>query len=79
MCKAVFRLMGRDYEAAVMSAGFCGFMLGTAANAMASMTVLRDKFGQAPRAFLIVPLVGVSLIDFVNALMVNGLAGLLHR
>lgn len=78
MCKAVFRLMGRDYEAAVMSAGFCGFMLGTAANAMASMTVLRDKFGAAPRAFLIVPLVGVSLIDFFNALMVNLLAAWLR-
>ncbi|HYE04244.1 MAG TPA: sodium/glutamate symporter [Planctomycetota bacterium] len=74
MCRLVFRVMGRDYEAAVMSGGFCGFMLGTAANAMACMTVLRDKYGAAPRAFIVVPLVGVSLIDFFNALMITHLA-----
>jgi ESS family glutamate:Na+ symporter len=74
MCFAVFRLMGRDYEAAVMSGGFCGFMLGTTANAMACMTVLRDKYGPAPRAFIVVPLVGASLIDFTNAAIVNTMA-----
>ena len=74
MCLAVFRLMGRDYEAAVMSGGFCGFMLGTTANAMACMSVLRDKYGPAPRAFIVVPLVGASLIDFTNAAIVNTMA-----
>jgi glutamate:Na+ symporter, ESS family len=74
MCFAVFRLMGRDYEAAVMSGGFCGFMLGTTANAMACMSVLRDKYGPAPRAFIVVPLVGASLIDFTNAAIVNTMA-----
>ncbi len=74
MCRVVFRLMGRDYESAVMAGGFCGFMLGTAANAMACMAVLRDKYGAAPRAFIVVPLVGVSLIDFINALMITNLA-----
>jgi glutamate:Na+ symporter, ESS family len=74
MCFGVFRLMGRDYEAAVMSGGFCGFMLGTTANAMACMTVLRDKYGPAPRAFIVVPLVGASLIDFTNATIINMMA-----
>ena len=74
MCFAVFRIMGRDYEAAVMSGGFCGFMLGTTANAMACMSVLRDKYGPSPRAFIVVPLVGASLIDFTNAAIVNTMA-----
>jgi ESS family glutamate:Na+ symporter len=71
MCYGVYRAMGRDYEAAVMSGGFCGFMLGTTANAMACMSVLTEKYGPAPRAFIVVPLVGASLIDFSNALVIN--------
>jgi ESS family glutamate:Na+ symporter len=67
----VFRLMGRDYESAVMSSGFCGFMLGTTANAMANMKVLVDKYGRAPRAFLVVPMVGAFFIDFTNALLIT--------
>jgi len=66
-----FFAMGRDYEAAVISAGFCGFMLGTTANAMACMDVLAQKHGPAPRAFLVVPLVGAFLIDFTNALLIT--------
>ena len=49
-CWPVFRLMGRDYDAAVMSGGFVGFMLGTTANAMAVMRTLVERFGSAPRA-----------------------------
>jgi ESS family glutamate:Na+ symporter len=67
LCQGVFYAMGKDYEAAVMSGGFCGFMLGTTANAMACMTVLSQKHGPAPRAFMVVPLVGAFLIDFTNA------------
>jgi ESS family glutamate:Na+ symporter len=67
----VFRLLGKDYEAAVMSGGFFGFMLGTTANAMANMKALVDKFGRAPRAFLVVPMVGAFFIDFTNALIVT--------
>lgn len=74
MCIGVFWLMGRDYESAVMSGGFCGFMLGTTANAMACMTVLREKYGPAPRAFIVVPLVGASLIDFTNAAIITQMA-----
>ena len=67
----VFRVMGRDYQAAVMAGGFCGFMLGTTANAVACMDTLARKFGPAPRAFIVVPLVGAFLIDFTNALVIT--------
>ncbi len=65
------RLMGRDYDSAVMSGGFCGFMLGTSANAMANMGALVERYGPAPKAFLVVPLVGAFFIDFANALLIT--------
>jgi len=68
----VFRLMGRDYDAAVMGGGFIGFMLGTTANAMAVMRTLVERYGAAPRAFLVAPLVGAFFIDFSNALIITG-------
>jgi len=72
LCIAVVpRVMGRDYEAAVMASGFCGFMLGTTANAMANMGALVERYGPAPKAFLVVPLVGAFFIDFVNALLIT--------
>ncbi len=67
----MFGLMGRDYESAVISTGFLGFMLGTTANSMANMKVLADKYGPAPKAFLIVPIVGAFFIDFTNALIIT--------
>ena len=68
----VFRAMGRDYDAAVMGGGFIGFMLGTTANAMAVMRTLVERYGAAPRAFLVAPLVGAFFIDFSNALIITG-------
>ena len=65
------RVMGRDYDAAVMSSGFCGFMLGTTANAVANMGALVERYGPAPKAYLVVPLVGAFGIDFVNALLIT--------
>jgi ESS family glutamate:Na+ symporter len=67
----VFRLMGRNYESAVMSGGFIGFMLGTTANAMAVMRALVERYGPAPRAFLVAPIVGAFFIDFTNALIIT--------
>ena len=67
----VWRLMGRDYEAAVMASGFIGFMLGTTANAMANMKALVERYGPAPKAFLVVPMVGAFFIDFTNALIIT--------
>lgn len=68
---ASFRLMGKDYDAAVMASGFVGFVLGTTANAVANMRALVARFGPAPRAFLVVPLVGAFFIDFTNALIIT--------
>lgn len=68
---ASFWLMGRDYDAAVMASGFVGFVLGTTANAVANMRALVGRFGPAPRAFLVVPLVGAFFIDFTNAVIIT--------
>jgi ESS family glutamate:Na+ symporter len=65
------RLMGRDYDAAVMAGGFTGFMLGTTANAMAVMRTVTDRYGPAPRAYLVAPLVGAFFIDFTNAVIIT--------
>lgn len=70
-CWPLLQLMGRDYEAAVMAGGFTGFMLGTTANAMAVMGSLTERFGPAPRAFLVAPIVGAFLMDFTNALVIT--------
>ncbi len=70
-CWPTFRLMGADYDAAVMSGGLCGFMLGTTANAMANMEALVDRYGPAPRAFLVVPMIGAFFIDFINAFLIT--------
>ena len=67
----MFRLMGRDYDSAVMGGGFIGFMMGTTANAMAVMKSLVERYGRAPRAFLVVPMVGAFFIDFTNALIIT--------
>jgi ESS family glutamate:Na+ symporter len=66
-----FRLMGRDYDSAVMASGFIGFALGTTANAVVNMRALVTKYGPAPRAFLVVPLVGAFFIDFANAIIIT--------
>jgi len=71
VCWPTYRMMGRDYDAAVMGAGLCGFMLGTTANAMANMEALVDRYGPAPRAFLVVPMVGAFFIDFINAVLIT--------
>ena len=67
----VFRLMGRDYDAAVMSGGFVGFMLGTTANAMANMEAVVARYGPSPKAFLVVPMVGAFFVDFTNAIIIT--------
>ena len=67
-----FRVMGRDYDAAVMAAGHSGFGLGATPNAVANMKSVVERFGAAPRAFLVVPMVGAFFIDFTNALIITG-------
>ncbi|PTQ90148.1 sodium/glutamate symporter [Agitococcus lubricus] len=67
----VFRYMGKDYEAAVTATGFYGFMMGTTANAMANMEAFVRRYSPAPRAYLVVPIVGAFFIDFANTFIVQ--------
>lgn len=67
-----FRVMGRDYDSAVMATGLIGFALGTTANALTNMRSLVERYGPSPRAFLVVPLVGAYFIDFINAAIITG-------
>lgn len=66
-----FRLMGRDYDAAVMASGHCGFGMGATPTAVANMKSLVERFGDAPRAFLVLPMVGAFFIDFSNAVIIT--------
>jgi glutamate:Na+ symporter, ESS family len=67
----VFRLMGKDYEASVISAGFGGITLGSTATAIVNMTAVTKQYGAAHRAFLLVPLVCGFFIDVLNALAIK--------
>lgn len=66
----VFRVMGRDYDAAVMSAGYIGFAMGATSNAMANMQVITKKYGPSPTAYFAIPMVGSLFIDFFNAALI---------
>lgn len=72
----VFRMMGKDYEASVISAGFGGITLGSTATAIVNMSAVAKQYGAAHRAFIIVPLVAGFFIDLVNALVINFFVGL---
>ena len=67
----VFRLLGKNYDAAVMSAGYAGLALGATPTAVANMTAVVEKHGASPQAFLVIPLVGAFFIDIANAIVVN--------
>ncbi|AVP36398.1 sodium/glutamate symporter [Staphylococcus felis] len=62
----VFRLLGKDYDAAVMIGGFIGHGLGATPNAMANLDTITKKFGNSPRAYLVVPIVGAFLVDLLG-------------
>jgi ESS family glutamate:Na+ symporter len=66
-----FRAMGRNYDAAVLAAGHCGFGLGATPTAIANMQAITDRFGPSHLAFLIVPMVGAFFIDIVNAIVIK--------
>ncbi|BAU75602.1 sodium/glutamate symporter [Metapseudomonas furukawaii] len=72
----VFRFTGRDYESVVLSAAFCGFSTGATATAIANMQAIARKYGPAPEAFIVAPLVGAFLIDLLNALVLTGFLSL---
>lgn len=62
-----FRIMGKDYDAAVIATGHCGFGMGASPNAIANMETFTKANGYSPKAFFVVPIVGAMFIDFVNA------------
>lgn len=67
----VFNVMGRDYDAAVIVAGTCGFGMGATPNAMANMQAICDRYAPSVKAYLIIPLVGSLFSDFLNSLIVT--------
>lgn len=67
-----FRFCGRDYDAAVLAAGHCGFGLGATPTAMVNMQTVTAHYGPSHSAFIVVPLVGAFFIDIVNALVIQG-------
>ncbi len=68
---AIFNVMGRDYDAAVLSAGTCGFGMGATPNAMANMQAICDRYVPSVKAYLIIPLIGSLFADFINSLVIT--------
>ena len=72
----IFRVMGKDYDAAVIVGGFCGLGMGATPVAMANMSAVTNKYGPSFKAFLVIPLVGAFFIDLLNALVIKFFIGL---
>ena len=72
-----FNIMGRDYDAAVLVAGTCGFGMGATPNAMANMQAICDKYSPSVKAYLLIPLVGSLFADFINSLVITFFINLL--
>ena len=73
----VFNILGRDYDAAVLVAGTCGFGMGATPNAMANMQAICDRYAPSVKAYLIIPLIGSLFADFLNSLIVTFFINLL--
>jgi len=73
----VFRFCGRDYDAAVIAAGYSGLALGATPVGVANMNAITSRFGPSPRAFLVVPLIGAFLLDIINAFVIQTYIGIL--
>ena len=67
----VYNLMGRNYDAAILSAGTCGFGMGATPNAMANMQALTDKYAPSVKAYILVPIVGSMFADFINSIVIT--------
>ena len=66
-----FRVMGRNYDAAVLAAGHCGFGLGATPTAIANMQAVTQRYGASHIAFLVVPMVGAFFIDIINVIVIK--------
>ena len=71
----VYPVMGKDYQAAVISSGFAGFSMGATPTAIANMTAVTKRYGPSHMAFIVVPLVGAFFIDLTNAVIIQFLLG----
>lgn len=74
----IFRVMGKDYDAAVFASASCGFGMGATPNAVANMDALTGKYGFAPTPYFVVPIVGCLFIDFVNSAVITLFINILH-
>ena len=74
-----FRFMGRNYDAAVLSAGHVGFGLGATPNGIANMQSVCDKYKHSHIAFFVMPIVGALFIDFFNVAIISGFFSFLSR
>lgn len=72
----VFRVMGKDYDAAVIAGGFCGLGMGATPVAIANMNAITLKYGPSFKAFLVIPLVGAFFVDILNAVIIKFFLGL---
>ena len=73
----IFRVMGNDYDAAVLAAGTCGFGMGATPNAMANRQVLCERYAPSVKAYLLIPLIGSLFADFLNSLAITFFINLL--
>ena len=76
-CLAAFPALGRNYDAAVLVSGLCGFGLGATPNAMANMSAVCFKYHYAAKPFIIVPIIGAMFVDLINTFVVTVLLNLL--
>ena len=74
----VFRVMGKNYDAAVLASGTCGFGMGATPNAMANIQTVCDKYAISIKAFLLIPIVGSMFADFLNSLILTAFMNILH-
>ncbi|GLP96117.1 sodium/glutamate symporter [Paraferrimonas sedimenticola] len=73
-----FRAMGRNYDAAIMSGGHCGFGMGATPTAVMNMGTLVTRYGPSPQAFVVVPIVGAFFIDIANLVVLQTFIAILH-
>ncbi|WP_086302467.1 sodium/glutamate symporter [Campylobacter vicugnae] len=71
-----YRFCGKNYDAAVLSAGHCGFGLGATPTALVNMQTVTKHYGSSHMAFIVVPLVGAFFIDIINAFVISGMVSL---
>ena len=73
----VFNVMGRDYDAAVIVSGTCGFGMGATPNAMANMQAVCDRYLPSIKAYILIPIIGGLFADFINSLVITFFINLL--